>query len=67
MKNYALAVILPLATFLAIEYVPAFRPMDRWMDRNEGWAMCLVIAACFPFGFMLARNLLAFHSKRKEV
>jgi hypothetical protein len=67
MKNYALAVILPLATFLAIEYVPAFRPVDRWMDRNEGWSMCIVIAACFPFGFMLARNLLAFHSKRKEV
>lgn len=63
MKNYALAVIAPLAIFLAVEYVPAFRPVDRWMDRNEGWAMLLVIASCAPFGFLLSRSLLAFHRK----
>jgi hypothetical protein len=58
--------LIPPAVFAVIEFVPAFKAADRWMDRNPGWAVALVIVSCIPFGILIWKDVNAYRTRRME-
>jgi hypothetical protein len=53
-----LALVVPVAILAAIQYLPVFRPVYRWMSAHDMMTLGIVIVSAMPFGFMAYNRIL---------
>lgn len=59
-----LSVLVPTLALAAIQYIPTFRPVYRWMAHHDAITLGIVVLCAMPFGFMAYNRILASQFNR---